>query len=233
MESSEEEKKLLEDVRKKVDYIIMDSEKRKSTQTVDILTAILLSLATVGSAWCAYQSNLWNGIQTFNLMYSAKAGRLSSENAIKAYQIKSMDAILLMQYINSMKLGDKNLSDFYFSRFDSTLKKATLEWLQKDPFNNVNAPNSPMKMPSYQLSEEKEAMVQYNSDIEKMESASIANNNSDRYVLLTVLFAGVLFFAGIANTLRSNLLRNVCLILSGVIFLITAGALLSMPVTGL
>jgi len=154
------EKKSVEEFDTKLNRILADIEKKKTTQLVDIITAILLSLATVGSAWCAYQSNLWNGIQTFKLMDAHQAGRLSSQKSLEAIQIKSLDAILLMQFINSSKAGDQKLADFYFSRFDPVLKKATLDWLELDPFQNQNAPHSPLKMESYKIKQEEMSFEQ-------------------------------------------------------------------------
>ncbi|MBK8550503.1 MAG: hypothetical protein IPL53_05340 [Ignavibacteria bacterium] len=198
---------------------------------MDILTAILLSLATIGSAWCAYQSTLWGGVQTFELVDVNKAGRLSSENFIRGNQKRTADAIILMKYIDASEEGNIKMRDFYFSRFDSTLKNSTSEWLKLDPFNNPGAPNSPMRMKSYVLKEETEADNQLNRSGEKLASANEANRISDTYILLTVLFAAVLFFGGVAGTLQSDLVRNICLILSAIIFCVTLFVLISMPVT--
>jgi hypothetical protein len=232
-ENTVSKEKMLDDFEKKLDKIIHEIEKKKTVQVVDVLTAVLLSLATVGSAWCAFQSSLWDGIQTFELVASAQAGRLSSENFIKANQKRMMDGLLLMQYINANEEGNIKIRDFYFSKFDSTMKIATQEWLKFDPFNNTNAPNSPMKMPSYVLKEETDANDQINLSLKKLESADNANSTSDRYVLLTVLFAAVLFFGGIASTLQSILVRNICLILSALIFILTLYLLFNMPVTSI
>lgn len=232
MEVSEIEKKL-NNIETKLDEVIVEINNKRSTGIVDILTAVLLSLATVGSAWCAFQSSLWDGIQTFKLMDAHQAGRLASQKEIESIQIKSMNGILLMQYLDNSKAGNKELADFYFSRFDSTLKKATVEWLKSDPFNNVNALNSPMKMESYKLVEEKEYTEEMNNYIKEMGNANIANQNSDNYVMLTVIFASVLFFGGIASTLRSTLMRNASIFLSSVIFIITIIILVSMPVAKL
>lgn len=32
---------------------------------VEIASAVILSLATMSTAWCAYQATLWSGVQTF------------------------------------------------------------------------------------------------------------------------------------------------------------------------
>lgn len=225
--------KQLDSIEKKLDEVIVEVHRKRSTGFIDFLTAVLLSLATVGSAWCAFQSSLWDGIQTFKLMDAHQAGRLASQKEIESYQIKSMNAILLMQYIDNFKLGNKEMADFYFSRFDPVLKEATIEWLKLDPFNNINAPNSPMKLDSYKLDEEKEYTKEMNNYIKELESANKANNNSDSYVMLTVIFAAVLFFGGIASTLRSNLMRDASIFLSAVIFIISLVILFSMPVAPL
>ena len=86
---SEAEKKL-NVIEKKLDEVISEVNQKRSTGILDILTAVLLSLATVGSAWCAFQSTLWDGIQTFKLMDAHQAGRLASQKEIESYQIKSI-----------------------------------------------------------------------------------------------------------------------------------------------
>lgn len=215
----------------KLDKILSDVNGKNTTQIVDLLIAILLSLATVGSAWCAYQSTLWGGVQTFELAANSKAGRLSSEYTVRANQKRTSDGLILFQYLNSIENGNVKMGDFYFSRFDTVLKAATIDWLKLDPFNNLNAPTSPMKMAKYELQEEIEALAQLNLSVEKLESANIANQTSDRYVLLTVLFAAVLFFGGISNTMRSRFVRNICMILSAIIFMLTFFVMIYMPIT--
>lgn len=138
---------------------------------------------------------------------------------------------MVMKYIDANEEGNIKMRDFYFSRFDSTLKKATLEWLKLDPFNNPNAPNSPMRMDTYKIEQEKEAEIQLKLSGEKLASANEANRTSDTYVALTVLFAAVLFFGCVAGTLQSDLVRNISLILSAIIFCVTLFVLINMPVT--
>jgi len=230
-QDTDKKEELLKQFEIKLDKILDDIKESKTTQLVDVLTAILLSLATIGSAWCAYQSTLWGGIQTFELAASGKAGRLSSESYVKALQRKAADGMLVIQYIEASEEGNIKLRDFYFSRFDPVLKNAAVEWLKLDPFKNPNAPNSPMRMPSYELNDDIEGLNQMKISTEKLASANEANRTSDRYVLLTVLFAGVLFFGGIAGTIQSSLVRNSCLVISSIIFCITLYLMINMPVT--
>ncbi len=119
--------KQINSIENKLDEVIVEVNRKRSTGIVDFLTAVLLSLATVGSAWCAFQSTLWNGIQTFKLMDAHQAGRLASQKEIESNQKRGLDAILLMQYIDNFKSGNKDMADFYFSRFNPLLKEATIE----------------------------------------------------------------------------------------------------------
>ena len=61
-------------------------------------------------------------------------------------------------------------------------------------------------------------------------AAQKANETSDRYVLLTVLFASVLFFGGIGGTLQSSRLKSAAFAMTIVLFLVTIFVLGSMPI---
>jgi hypothetical protein len=217
------------DLKGKIEKIHSFIIKKEQTNFFEILIAVMLSLATIGSAWCAYQSGLWGSVQTFELAAAGKAGRLSSENVIKANQKKIMDGIIVLNYIEAIESGNKKLENFYFNRFNPDLKRATLEWLKLDPFNNENAPVSPMQLESYNIKEDEEALNQFYLTNQKLEIANEARDISNKYVLLTVLFAGVLFFGGMASTLRAVHTRKIFLIISSVILMFIFFALFNMP----
>lgn len=60
----------------------VEGEQRK--RWVELTCAVVLALATMASAWCAYQSSLWGGVQTFKLAASAKAGREAAKYELEA-----------------------------------------------------------------------------------------------------------------------------------------------------
>jgi hypothetical protein len=60
--------------------------------------------------------------------------------------------------------------------------------------------------------------------------AGEADEIGDRYVLLTVLFASVLFFGGVSGKFESRLVDAGMLVASLVIFLIGLGILFTFPV---
>src|SRR6185437_15294140 len=86
------------------------SEPRK--EWVEVTCAIVLSLATTASAWCAYQSQLWGGAQLAAMAKSARAGRESTENTISAIQFRMFDAMMLIKYLELKAHGDEKLDAF-------------------------------------------------------------------------------------------------------------------------
>jgi hypothetical protein len=61
-------------------------------------------------------------------------------------------------------------------------------------------------------------------------AAQRANQISDRYVLLTVMFASVLFFGGIDGMVRSTWLRKLLFIIAVITLVATMGVLTTMPI---
>ncbi len=84
-------------------------------------------------------------------------------------------------------------------------------------------------MPEYQLAADAEAERLVDESEDRRDDALTANQRSDDYVLLTVLFANVLLFAGVSTKLRG---RRAQQILLGLAFLLLAAAatLITFPV---
>ncbi len=203
------------------------------SKAYELLATIILSLATVGSAWCAYQSTLWGGEQTFLLADANRSGREASESSVQAIQKKSNDGILLIQFIEAYRKGDKELSEFYYNKFNSNLKTATDEWIKTEPLKNIQSNSTPLTMKSYVSDLEKRSDSLRIKAGEYMEKAQNANRTSDLYVLFTVLFASVLFFIGIGGTFDSVNMKKVSLILAAILIAGIIIALIKMPVSSL
>jgi len=205
-------------------------EKDERTRWVEITCAVVLSLATMSSAWCAYQSTLWGGVQTFRLAAANKAGRESTAANVEALQTRAFDASMFISYVQAKNEGNERQEKFLFKRFRPEMKKAVDAWLKTDPFNNPAAPLGPFKMAEYSQQELEEAKRQDELFTQEHAAAQQANQNSDTYVLLTVLFASVLFFGGIAGTLDMRRLRIMILTIGLALFLVTLVFLGTMPI---
>ncbi|MCE9533014.1 MAG: hypothetical protein K8T89_18100, partial [Planctomycetes bacterium] len=178
----------------------------------------------------AYQSTLWGGVQTFRLAAANKAGRDSAAAKMTALQLLALDASMGISWSQAKHDGNERQEKFLFERFRPEMKRAVVAWLRTDPFNNPDAPLGPLKMAEYKQPELDEAKGHDERSAEEYAAAQSANVNADTYVLLTVLFATVLFFGGIAGTVDSRRLRIMILILSLALFVITLAVLGTMPV---
>ncbi len=205
-------------------------EKDKRSRWLEITCAVVLSLATMSTAWCAYQSTLWSGVQTFRLAAANKAGRESSAAHIEALQLRAFDASMGISYMQAKHEGNQRQEKFLFDRFRPEMKKAVEAWLKTDPFNNLAAPLGPLKMAEYVQPELAEARRQEEIAAREHAAAQKANETSDTYVLLTVLFASVLFFGGIAGTLDSRRLRRIIVLFALALFAVTLVFLGTMPI---
>ncbi len=210
--------------------LLRAAERDDRKRWVEVMTAMVLSLATVGSAWCVYQSARWSGVQTFHLTAAAAAGRKSTEAALLAMQLRTFDAQMLISYLEAEARHDERMRDFLLDRFRPEMHVATEAWLKTDPFNSPTAPKSPFKMDEYKQPETAESERQQASFDDEYARAQLANRTSDTYVLLTVLFASVLFFAGTSGTFNGRRVRYAMFVLSLVFFTLTLCAIATMPI---
>lgn len=210
--------------------ILSALKKDQPNHLLDLFCAVILSLATTCSAWCAYESTRWGGVQTFRLATANKEGRNSAAVQMKALQTKSFDASMFINFIQAKQAGDKLQEEFLLNRFRPEMRKAVDAWLKLDPFHNPKAPPAPFKMAEYVQQELLDAAEYEEKSQQEFNAAHEANRNSDTYVLLTVLFAMVLFFGGISGTVDARPLRIGFLGAAVLLFLITLVFLITMPI---
>jgi hypothetical protein len=210
--------------------ILAAVEKDQQRRWAEIACAVVLSLATVSTAWCAYQATLWSGVQTFRLAAANKANRESSTCHIEALQLRAHDAAMGINWMQAKHEGNQRQEQFLFNRFRPEMKKAVEAWLNTDPFKNPKSPPGPFVMPEYVQPELGEATRLEDVSAQEFAAAQRANGTSDTYVLLTVLFASVLFFGGIAGTIDSRRMRIAIVSVALALFLVTVAFLVAMPI---
>lgn len=210
--------------------ILAAVEKDQRGRWAQIVSAVVLSLATMATAWCAYQSTLWNGVQTFRLAAANKANSENSKSQLQALQLRVLDAVMGMNWMQAKHDGNHPQEQFLFNRFRPEMKRAVEAWLKTDPFNNPKAPLGPFLMAEYVQPELGEARRLEEQSEQELEAAQQANRTSDAYVLLTVLFASVLFFGGIAGTIDSRRIRVVIVAVALSLFLLITIYLSIMPI---
>lgn len=202
----------------------------KRRRGIEIVCAVILALATTCSAWCAYQSKLWGGVQAASGNAAIRAGREQAVNTLAAFQWRAFDASMFITYMEAKIGGNREWENFLAPRFRPDMKPAVEAWLALDPQHNLSAPSSPFQMAEY-AQKETAAIAHYqNLSDEALRNSREARNFSDDYVLLTVLFATVLFLGGIARAFDAGALRTSLAVLAVVLFVATVAGLCTMPV---
>jgi hypothetical protein len=194
------------------------------------LVLVLLSLATVGTAWCSYEAAVWGAVSQRNMNLSARSSRQSVANQFQAYQLATVDILLFSQYVNARATSNETLAHFYVERFRGEAKKAFQEWMATRPFENPNAPPHPFVSNFYQP----QALVQSRLDDAESQSlwqqAGDAGRTGRSYILITVMLASALFCGGTAPKLGSRWLRLAVLTLGLFLFIFAATRLWLLPV---
>ena len=225
-----ERESLPQDTAELLQRILNAVEPAKPKHGFEIACAIVLALATTASAWCAYQSKLWGGAQMGRANAAVRASREGAVNSLAAVQWRAFDASMFIAYMEAKLEGNKALEAFLVQRFRPEMKPAVEAWLKLDPLNNPSAPPSPFRMAEYAQAETTEVARQADIAAKAMAAAREARGYSDDYVLLTVVFASVLFFGGIARAFDSRPLRITLAALAVLLFLGTLAALSTMPI---
>lgn len=205
-------------------------EPEKRRRGIEIGCAVVLALATTASAWCAYQSKLWGGVQLVRAGAAFRAGREGAVNSLGAMQARAFDASMFISYMEARFERNAPLEEFLVQRFRPEMKLAVEAWLKLDPLNDAAAPPTPFRMAEYVQKELAEVARQEELAAQAMADSREARRFSDDYVLLTVVFASVLFFGGIARAFDSRAVRSVLAILAVTMFLGTLVALATMPI---
>lgn len=187
---------------------------------IEIASAILLALATVASAWSAYQATRWHGVQAERYSDADAARINSSEMFDKADQQIATDAATFSDYAFAYFQGDMKLVAFYESNLFRPEMMAALDaWKASLPLRNPDAPKTPFEMEAYKNANREKARALEREAMKDTVAADRAIHSADRYVMLTVLFASVLFFAGISTKFTTLKIKYSMLIAGGLLFL--------------
>jgi hypothetical protein len=218
-----------------------------SNDRVELVATIVLAIATILTAWSGFESGKWGGEQAVNFSEAGAARTESTRADTLAGQLTQIDVAMYIDWVTAIStdLADGtategtlspyvpvkgSVSGFLYSRFRGEFLPAVDAWLAEKPISNPNAPKTPFTMDEYVVAKGVEADALTVLADEKAAAARTANQNGDNYVLTMVLFASVLFFAGVSS--KMNRPRNRVIILGfGVLTLIVGLVILaSLPI---
>jgi hypothetical protein len=208
------------------------SDKRRTVRVrywMDLMSAVVMAGATVATAWSAYQSSLWNGEHiTHKGLATAAVVRVAKLTNL-ALQRTSVHVNLFVHWVTALNKGDSRTADFLLARFPEPLRTAAGVWLRTSPFNNPEAPTSPFDMPEYVVQETLAAARWEEIAQSESVAADSANRLANRYLLFTIVYASVLFFAGICGKFRWPTVDVAVLVLGALTLLVAVVIMLTSP----
>lgn len=196
----------------------------------DFAATVILSLATVASAWSGYQAARWSG-EKVKANRAATVARFEASNQYEiANQQRTVDVMIFSTWLEATIDGQDRLANATEERFRADFVPAFEEWMALGHPGEL-APGSPFEMTSYLLPATVEA--QRLTDLAEAESleADEHNQTSDNFVLTAVLYASVLFFAGIANKISNPTSSHIAVGLSGTMFVLATIVMATQPLS--
>jgi hypothetical protein len=198
---------------------------------VEVLAALILALATIASAWSAYEATRWGGVQADAY---AQAGATRAES-VRASNLAATNLNVDVEYFaiwldEAGQGGDKQVLALLERAFRPEFALAFDAWLATDPLENQDGPATPFDMDEYVVAAAQQA-EELRSEAEAANAAAVdANQTGDNYVLTTVLFASVLFFAGISTKFGGRWVRIILVVFGFLAFFGGAVLLFTFPV---
>jgi hypothetical protein len=197
---------------------------------IEIIAATILSITTILTAWTAFESSKWSGVQAIEFSQAGATRTESVKFSNQAASERNLDVGLFTQWARAVAEDNTQLSDFLRERFRDELKPAVDAWIATEPLTNENAPPSPFAMPEYRLeADDRAAQLEKEADAHAA-AAREANQRSDNYVLTTVLFAVVLFFVGIGTKFESLRVQGGLLVLATIGLVSGVAVVLTFPI---
>lgn len=197
---------------------------------LELAAVVLLSLTTLATAWSGYQAARWSGDQSQSYARASATRVKAQQQATEYGQLRIADLTTFNQWLNADRAGDDALARIYVRRFRPEFVPAFEAWLAQRPFTNAAAVPGPQLMPQYRLATARRAAA-YDREADALyREGTDAKSNDDKYVLSTVFFAAVLFFAGISLRLDWRPLRITVMTLATAMLLGGAVFVASLPV---
>ena len=185
---------------------------------VEPVTAVLMALATVGTAWCSYKSAGWTR-QSNRLMNEYNSlERRAGVLTLQGMQSATIHSAMFMQMLAAQEAGNEKLANFYVERFPPDVRKAYDAWLAQKPFENPKADPHPFVPNLYEARGTREAAELTAKAANNLLVARRAGNTSGQYLANTVLFATMLFFANAVNKFEQRRVRIVAFAFAVAVF---------------
>ena len=202
----------------------------RGERVLELFAVLLMSATTLATAWSGYQAARWSGDQSQNYARASTMRIKSQEQATAAGQLRIDDLVLFNGWLDARQSGDRKLAAIYRRRFRPDFLPAFEAWMAQRPFTSPTPVPGPLYMPEYRLPEAARGAALNASADARYAEGTAAKDTGDNYILSTLFFAAVLFFAGISLRLDWRPLRLAVLGMAAVVLLGAVVYLATLPI---
>lgn len=207
---------ILDDVEEVVDVVLgenlpepeaEDPWERRSRR-LDAITAVLLAVAAVATAWATFQASQWSDAQSDAVAAASTARTESIRYQSAAEQTEQIDTAVWLQWLQAVSGRDTRRAAFLEERFRPTLQTAHAAWVAKAEVSRTGTitdlpPGTPFTEPEYRIPAQAKADSLGAEAEQDLADAQEASSNNTKFVTDALVLALVLFFAGIATKFRN------------------------------
>lgn len=196
----------------------------RARQVRDVIAVFLLSITAVLTAWCGFQASKWGGEMSIAFSHASSARIQAANYEGEARDARQFDLTIYAQWVEA-SLNNPQLAAYIGDRFTPEFAIAFDAWNA-----NGRQENSPFARPEYVPPGTIKA-DEWNTRADSKFAEALENNQrGDRYSLLTVLFALVLFLAAMSQRALASWTAWLLLGLGIIAALVGIAAGLTMPI---
>jgi hypothetical protein len=203
---------------------------RHRARRMEVAATVLLSAATVLTAWSAFQSTKWSGVQAIRFSQASASRTESVRASTTAGQQTIADVTVFTAWLTATDEGQTHLAGLLAARFRGEFKVAFRAWEATSPLSNPSAPATPLAMPGYEVANARHATQLEARASRQFSQATEANQRADNYILMTVLFALVLFFGAVSTRFEARALQLTLLSVGAAVFVAAVVITATFPV---
>jgi hypothetical protein len=202
----------------------------RGDRLIEIIAVAMLGIATLGSAWCAFQASQWNGKESDYAREGTDARVEASRQFGLATQKVAYDASIVAQYAQAFIEGNEKLATFYRTTLFRPDFLPVVERWEAAVKAGGAPPTNLFQDPGYlnaEFADYQKAEAVANDNSEKVDEAGALG---DEYVLTTLLLASAMFFAGVTTSFRLRVPRLLLLSAAGLTIAYAASRLVTLDV---
>jgi len=178
---------------------------------LETTTTVILSIAAVGTAWATFQTTQWASKENDAVSASSAARSKGIEATSHAARTEQLDTTIWLQWLSAYRAGDTAQARFLRDRFRPGLLRAQKIWVAKAVVAHgklISAPaGTPFTERQYVIPDAGRANAFSKEAEDQLAASQHASSMSTKYVVVALVLALVLFFAGMATKFRNPKLQ--------------------------